>query len=118
MGYELIFNGLPDAMLWRSVNAFPTYLDITFEPPTIRPMAFHSKNRFAALLVWVLPMMGMSAEETKLKPEVKQRLELLKAGFDSFVLKTVTIPFEGGLARRRTRQKADSPNLVTRLSPL
>ncbi len=43
--------------------------------------------------------MGWSAEEAPLKPEVKQRLELLRAGFDSFVLKTVTIPFEEGLAK-------------------
>ena len=62
-------------------------------------MAFHRKNVFAALLLWFLPVMGWSAEEAPLKPEVKQRLELLKAGFDSYVLKTVTIPFEEGLAK-------------------
>ncbi|MDB6005860.1 MAG: hypothetical protein JWR15_2847 [Prosthecobacter sp.] len=62
-------------------------------------MAFHRKKAFAALLIWFLPVMGMSAEAVSLKPEVKQRLELLKAGFDSFVLKTVTIPFEEGLAK-------------------
>ncbi len=43
--------------------------------------------------------MGWSAGEAPLKPEVKQRLELLKAGFDSYVLKTATIPFEEGLAK-------------------
>lgn len=43
--------------------------------------------------------MGWSAEEAPLKPEVKQRLELLRAGFDSFVLKTASIPFEEGLAK-------------------
>ena len=62
-------------------------------------MAFHRKNVFAALLLWFLPVMGWSAEEAPLKPEVKQRLELLKAGFDSYVLKTATIPFEEGLAK-------------------
>ncbi len=43
--------------------------------------------------------MGKSAEEVPLKPEVKQRLEVLKAGFESFALKTTTIPFEEGLAK-------------------
>ncbi len=62
-------------------------------------MAFHRKKALAALLLSFLPVMGMSAEAVSLKPEVKQRLELLKAGFDSFVLKTVTIPFEEGLAK-------------------
>jgi hypothetical protein len=62
-------------------------------------MAFHRKNVFAALLLWFLPLMGRAAEEAPVKPEVKQRLELLKAGFDSYVLKTVTIPFEEGLAK-------------------
>ena len=74
-------------------------VDIPALLPTIRTMAFDRKNVFAALLLWLLPVMGWSAEEAPLKPEVKQRLELLRAGFDSFVLKTVTIPFEEGLAK-------------------
>ena len=67
--------------------------------------------------------MGMSAEEVPLKPEVKQRLELLKAGFESFVLKTTTIPFDEGLAKlgdsavpalkRETKAAAERKDLDT-----
>lgn len=62
-------------------------------------MAFNCKNRLAALIICFAPIMGMPSDDIKLKPEVMQRLDLLKAGFDAFVLKTVTIPFEEGLAK-------------------
>ena len=86
-------------------------------------MAFHRNQVFAALLIGFLPLMGMSAEEVPLKPEVKQRLELLKAGFESFVLKTTTIPFDEGLAKlgdsavpalkRETKAAAERKDLDT-----
>lgn len=44
-------------------------------------------------------MTGMLAQDTKLTPEAKQRLDLLRAGFNAFVVKTVTTPFEEGLAK-------------------
>ena len=52
----------------------------------------------AFLTIFALPLAcGVNAAESALPLDVQQRLEVLKTGFESFVLKTVTIPYEEGI---------------------
>lgn len=62
-------------------------------------MVFHRKKALAALLLGFLSALWVSAADSPLTPEVKLRLDTLRAGFDSYVLKKVTLPYEEGLAR-------------------
>lgn len=69
-------------------------------------MAFFRKAfpRTAALAFWLLAC-ALPAADSPFTPEVQQRLDLLKTGYEAFVLNNSTIPYESGLKALNERVK-------------
>jgi hypothetical protein len=67
---------------------------------------FRTLPRLAILTISALAMIRVvQAAEPALPPDVQQRLEALKTGFESFVLKSTTIPYEEGVKALNAKVK-------------
>ncbi len=60
-------------------------------------------NRCAFLLTFLCLAFSLPAAEAPLPPEVQQKLDVLKAGYEAFVLKNVSLPYEEDLKALNTK---------------